>query len=476
MGSPQTPWTPALRALWARLLEHPFTDPARPLDFTARLAREQGLSRDAAESLVDEYRRFCFLCCAEGEPMTPSAEVDEAWHLHLTCTRDYWQRFCPAVLGTELHHDPTGGTRAEGALYRERYARTLAAYTRWFGSPPERWWPSTRERFAHPARWRRIDTTRVWLLRRPRWGWRRLLPAAFALLLPFAAYALSGGPLDWTGDDFLALFAGLCVALVLVTQIMRHAMRGGDGRSTPQPDVWQLALLAGGPDRVTDAAVAELNRRECVAWDAASGRLTATGYANDLESPLAEVHRVVAAEGNPATVTRRARGLFEAQSRGLERLGLYLDAAARRRIAWATTLPVLVLLAFGGAKIMVGLARDRPVGFLVALCVLVAIYGTFMLFAPPRRTRVADRCLAEQRRRHAHAMRAPRAQDVALAVALAGTVVLADSALAGWHQQRAGAGSSGGDSGSSSDSSSSGDGDGDGGGSGCGGCGGGGGD
>lgn len=481
MGSPQSPWTPGHRALWARLLDHPFADPARPLDFTARLAREQGLAREAAAALVDEYRRFCFLCCVEGEPMTPSADVDEAWHLHLTCTRDYWQHFCPEVLGTELHHDPTGGTRDEGARYREQYARTLAAYARWFGPPPERWWPSSRERFARPSRFRRIDTSRVWLLRRPRLRWRALLPAAFALLMPCAAFALSDNPLDWTGGAFLALFAGLAVALVVGTQITRHVMRGGDGRANPQPDVWQLALLAGGPERVTDAAVAELNRRGSVAWDADAGRLVAQGTADGLEAPLGAVHRVVAADGAPATVTRRTRGLFAAQAQGLERLGLHLDAAERRRIAWATTWPVLVLLAFGAAKIAVGVARDRPVGFLVILCIAVAIYGAFMLFAPPRRTLAGDRCLAEQRRRHGHSARAPRAQDLTLAVALVGTAVLADSAIAGWHHQRVGPQGSSGDGSSSSSSSDSSSSDsssdsGDSGGSGCGGCGGGGGD
>ena len=47
----------------------------------------------------------------------PSDEVDQVWHLHLTHTRDYWQRFCPKVLGRELHHEPGPA----GAAMRERY-------------------------------------------------------------------------------------------------------------------------------------------------------------------------------------------------------------------------------------------------------------------------------------------------------------------------------------------------------------------
>ena len=44
----------------------------------------------------------------------PSSEqVDAAWHLHLTYTRSYWDRFCKETLGQPLHHDPTRGGPAE---------------------------------------------------------------------------------------------------------------------------------------------------------------------------------------------------------------------------------------------------------------------------------------------------------------------------------------------------------------------------
>jgi hypothetical protein len=31
--------------------------------------------------------------------VTPSEQVDQVWHLHLTYTRSYWDEFCPNVLG-----------------------------------------------------------------------------------------------------------------------------------------------------------------------------------------------------------------------------------------------------------------------------------------------------------------------------------------------------------------------------------------
>ncbi len=79
-------------------------DPGAQLPFTARLAREQGWTHVFAGRVVTEYKRFVVLAMLAGHPVTPSEEVDQAWHLHLVYTRSYWQGLCRDVLGRELHH------------------------------------------------------------------------------------------------------------------------------------------------------------------------------------------------------------------------------------------------------------------------------------------------------------------------------------------------------------------------------------
>ena len=81
------------------------------LSFVERLARENNWSIDFALSVVLEYKRFCILAMRSGHRVTPSEFVDQAWHLHLTYTRSYWERFCPEALGGPLHHEPTQGGR-----------------------------------------------------------------------------------------------------------------------------------------------------------------------------------------------------------------------------------------------------------------------------------------------------------------------------------------------------------------------------
>ncbi|MBA4051330.1 MAG: hypothetical protein C0472_05485, partial [Erythrobacter sp.] len=73
----------------------------------------------------------------------------QAWHLHLTYSRDYWQRFCREVLRHDLHHGPTEGGPVERDRFYRQYAMTLAAYETAFGTaPPAEIWPGAHRRFA----------------------------------------------------------------------------------------------------------------------------------------------------------------------------------------------------------------------------------------------------------------------------------------------------------------------------------------
>jgi hypothetical protein len=142
--------------LWVALLSYAIGPEDAALSFAARLAQENGWSRARAERVIGEYKRFCYLAVRAGHPVTPSDAVDQAWHLHLTYSRDYWERFCP-LLGIALHHGPTAGGAAEGERYYEQYAGTLKSYERVFGEEaPADLWPDARRRFRSDPRARRV--------------------------------------------------------------------------------------------------------------------------------------------------------------------------------------------------------------------------------------------------------------------------------------------------------------------------------
>ncbi len=228
--------------------------PGVSLPFSARLARENGWSAAFAERVVVEYQRFVFLAAVAGHPVTPSEEVDQAWHLHLVYTRSYWDDLCGQVLGFPLHHGPTVGGPAEGAKFTDWYQRTLDSYQRLFGSePPSDIWPPPRQRFTNVERFRRINTAEHWVLPKPalvRSGGSASLRVPLlglgALVVSGCATAAGSNPAI-LGASFLAASAGsiaagvvlfgvlgvvVLFALYLIAQAVRAFLSGGGSGSS----------------------------------------------------------------------------------------------------------------------------------------------------------------------------------------------------------------------------------------------------
>jgi hypothetical protein len=159
-----------VQQLAERLDGFAFDEPQVKLSFAARLARENRWSRIYTDRVVCEYKRFALLAMVAGHSVTPSEQVDQAWHLHLTYTESYWHDFCGRVLGRPLHHSPTNGGEHERRKYRSDYERTRQTYRSIFGElPPEDIWPDARRRFGHDTQTIRINVGDWWLLAKPRW-------------------------------------------------------------------------------------------------------------------------------------------------------------------------------------------------------------------------------------------------------------------------------------------------------------------
>ena len=181
MGAPEHP-------VWQALEPYRIGPPDAALTFITRLARENRWSEEFAARVIAEYKRFCFLAVTAGHEVTPSDAVDQAWHLHLTYSRDYWERVCPHVLGRDLHHGPTAGGGAEQARYFEQYARTLRSYEAAFGPPPPDIWPEAARRFGRDARGVRVRPGDViWLSH-----WHTIAIGAALAVLLLAAGVLLG--------------------------------------------------------------------------------------------------------------------------------------------------------------------------------------------------------------------------------------------------------------------------------------------
>ncbi|NNU16907.1 hypothetical protein HK107_11315 [Parvularcula sp. ZS-1/3] len=196
-------------------------DAAFPL--SARLARDNGWSLPFAERVLEEYRRFAYLAVVCGREVTPSDEVDQAWHLHLCYTRHYWSEWKEA-LGTELHHGPTKGGKAENTRYRDNYDATLALYKEHFGEDaPSDIWPAPDVRFGRAPHFRRIDLSDTLLLSKRRLAGIGTAGAVAAGALALAAAAPAAGAEEGIPRD-LMIILGMSALFVLV---IAFALKGG---------------------------------------------------------------------------------------------------------------------------------------------------------------------------------------------------------------------------------------------------------
>lgn len=470
MNPAEPVWTPAHHELWQRLDAHDFGTGSCALTFARRLASEHGWSRAYADGAIREYKRFGFLAVVSGHPVTPSDAVDEVWHQHLTYSRDYWQRYCAELLGRDLHHEPSRGGNDQARLHQRQYADTLASYQHWFGPPPADYWPDARAQRSAAAAMRRVDLTRHWLLPRPRLprpDWRQLAAAAFLLAMTPLLQALPPNPLDLPGPEFLGLFVLLMLVSGVIAAVLRWQLRDiGKEQPGAALDAWSAAYLAGGSQRVMDAGLAGLMASGEAQWLRREKRIHIDDPDARRSYPLNEIARAAALETTIGRAVARVDTRLEPLRTGLRSRRLLLDATRRQLVGLIGAMPFALLSTLGIGKIVVGLSRGRPVGLLIFLTLVAVVIALVLLFKRPERSRAGDLALRVLNQRHAHARRAPRDTDIGMAVALAGTAVLAGTAYADFHEFRAPPSSS---SSSSGDSScSSGDS------SGCGGCGGGG--
>jgi hypothetical protein len=182
--------SPEGHPVWAALFSHEIGPADAPFPFVARLARENGWTPGHAQRVLLEYKRFCFLAVTGSEPATPSDAVDQAWHLHLTYSRDYWERFCPQILGKPLHHDPARGGAMERGRFFEQYARTLRRYEQVFGeAAPADIWPGAAQRLLRDPLARRVHPDQAIIV--PRRLVRRAAMVLAALLLVGVVACLS---------------------------------------------------------------------------------------------------------------------------------------------------------------------------------------------------------------------------------------------------------------------------------------------
>jgi len=427
--------------LWTRIAAFPLDEPGSSFPYSRKLARENNWSPAHALRVIREYRRFVLLAMTAGHPVSPSDSVDQAWHLHLTYTRSYWHGLCQQVLGRPLHHEPSKGGANESAKFVSWYAHTLASYRATFDEePPADIWPPSVATATKP-RVRHVNLDRFWTLPKP----RHLAWIATAAGLAFAML-LTGGcrtAADWglsvfnlSGPLFLLVWLKvglLCFALALFLRLHHWRAPGGVAPAhVINNDPYWNACLAGGPARATAAAVASLASRDHLGISrgktlSLSRKTSPDANAHPIERDLWE--HIPATGGLPyKDALARVEQTCVPILADLETHGLHLSSAGRSRARWRPLLIALIPVLFGAIKIGIGISRDKPVAWLIILCVLATVFALITCGRRVTHTRRGRRTFADIKKQHRDLKRRPAVFSTGtlpLGVALFGTTVLA---------------------------------------------------
>jgi uncharacterized protein (TIGR04222 family) len=249
-------------------------------------------------------------------------------------------------------------------------------------------------------------------------------------------------PFDLKGPDFLTLYVIVLAVALLSAYLLRQAFR--KPADMPPSEAMQLqpyevAYLAGGTPQAVNAALANLVHRGLLLANAAERTLSAPKEPSAKLLPfersvydsvqehknlsVRELHSSMKTAGEALGDRPRALGLLVAEDRAV--LGRVVP-----------TLLIFAVAGFGLIKVLVGMARHKPVGILVLLCIgtaAVALAGfarrlhrTWRGDVALERWKIKNSALEYAVPRNAHNL---TASDLALAVGLFGAGVLSSGPL-----------------------------------------------
>jgi len=244
---------------------------------------------------------------------------------------------------------------------------------------------------------------------------------------------MSLGLYDLATQPFLELYVILLGVTIAAGFLIPRWLRPG-GYPGLVTNIGELAYLAGGMARFTDAVVAHLLATRALAMVGKKRFHALTRGSGRTEIELTVL--ALPGEQRWKEISRSLEPHAEPIERRLVADHLLMDARLTLQWRFWQTLPYFLLLPFGAIKVIVDEMRHRPVGYLVALLILTAILALIRWSAVDRLTQGGLAALKGARSKAARLKLAPTPMETDLAVALFGTVVLVASAWSGFHEFR----------------------------------------
>lgn len=342
--------------LWEKIQNFQLDEPASAFPFSKKLAKENNWSVVFTNKAIAEYKKFIYLCCISPTGASPSETVDKVWHLHLTYTDSYWNKFCKNILNKEIHHHPSKGGSNEKHKHDNWHRDTLKLYEATFSTKaPLDIWPVS-EPIAEEIAEDIYDTA----------YFKKLV---FIFTFSLVVFILTLNPFGAKGEDFLNYYLLICIGGIITLFItQRHKderlqliiENNYPKKFTP----FQMARFLYGNHRCYQTALVDLLRKGIIATKGNDYKIVnhqahiADGEQNPLLQPLMKNLN----EGDTFSY-REGHGFIETDT------VLHSDLEKLYRLSKKIDYPKLIIpsmvLLIGFARFLQGIANDKPVGLLV---------------------------------------------------------------------------------------------------------------
>jgi hypothetical protein len=356
--------------LWEQIQKFNLDDPTSSYPFSQKLADHNNWSSSFTKQAIAEYKKFIYLCCISPTGASPSQVVDEVWHLHLTYTDNYWNKFCKQTLQKEIHHHPSKGGITEKEKHHSWYDETLQLYSKEFSNtPPLSIWPTTEDA--------EIDE--------PIYEKKFFRLTLFIFLAVFSTFIIATKMYTASGQDFLVYYPILVIIGIVFTivQLKNKSKKLEEIVANNIPRVfnkWHMIRFLNGPHGCYQAALIDLiHGGKIEMHDADFIVKTHSDIASDRENPLWQNLKEAVRPGEFFTYNKTFAlfDLAKATHPGFEKL----FKLSKKTDYYKFIIPGLLFLA-GVVRAFQGLANNKPVDYLVmemglTCFILLAIHAAY---------------------------------------------------------------------------------------------------
>jgi uncharacterized protein (TIGR04222 family) len=205
-------------------------------------------------------------------------------------------------------------------------------------------------------------------------------------------------PFELPGPQFLAFYAMLGAGVLFAVYLLKQRAEGGEPIRLPSTDPYLIAYLRGGAVETVRLGVAVLVDRQLLEFEEGDRvvrreRVRPTHGSNDLERAILEQAETATRPGDLAVSQRLLEIARRSNEPPLHRLRLLVDSETRMRRVQEAGLAIVLLCVVAAVKVAIGVARNRPVSFLVLFAFGFSVLTLFTIRG--RRTVLGERVLGD---------------------------------------------------------------------------------